>query len=83
MVESNLFILFLDNMLLMCSFFALSKLLTDEENKQVFGKCNNPNGHGHNYKGYERSSSLFPTILRCATLNVTVNQNDFFNVFFS
>lgn len=26
-----------------------SKDLTDEENRQVFGKCNNPNGHGHNY----------------------------------
>lgn len=23
--------------------------LTDEQNKEVFGKCNNPNGHGHNY----------------------------------
>ncbi|XP_050315772.1 6-pyruvoyl tetrahydrobiopterin synthase [Anthonomus grandis grandis] len=23
--------------------------LTDEENKQVFGKCNHVNGHGHNY----------------------------------
>jgi len=22
---------------------------SDEENKRVFGKCNNPNGHGHNY----------------------------------
>lgn len=20
-----------------------------EENKRIFGKCNNPNGHGHNY----------------------------------
>ncbi|XP_042338403.1 6-pyruvoyl tetrahydrobiopterin synthase-like isoform X2 [Plectropomus leopardus] len=23
--------------------------LSDEENKRVYGKCNNPNGHGHNY----------------------------------
>ena len=23
--------------------------LTEEENKKIFGKCNNPNGHGHNY----------------------------------
>lgn len=23
--------------------------LTPEENQTVFGKCNNPNGHGHNY----------------------------------
>ncbi|KAG9475683.1 hypothetical protein GDO78_003864 [Eleutherodactylus coqui] len=24
--------------------------LTEEENKRIFGKCNNPNGHGHNYR---------------------------------
>ncbi|XP_029311776.1 6-pyruvoyl tetrahydrobiopterin synthase [Cottoperca gobio] len=24
--------------------------LSDEENKRIYGKCNNPNGHGHNYK---------------------------------
>ncbi|XP_060950644.1 6-pyruvoyl tetrahydrobiopterin synthase [Limanda limanda] len=24
--------------------------LSDEENKKVYGKCNNPHGHGHNYK---------------------------------
>lgn len=23
---------------------------SEEENWQVFGKCNNPNGHGHNYE---------------------------------
>lgn len=23
--------------------------LTPEENRRVFGKCSNPNGHGHNY----------------------------------
>ncbi len=23
--------------------------LSDEENKRIFGKCSNPNGHGHNY----------------------------------
>lgn len=23
--------------------------LSDEENDKIFGKCNNPNGHGHNY----------------------------------
>ena len=22
---------------------------THEENQRIFGKCNNPNGHGHNY----------------------------------
>uniref|UniRef100_A0A670Y5R8 6-pyruvoyltetrahydropterin synthase n=1 Tax=Pseudonaja textilis TaxID=8673 RepID=A0A670Y5R8_PSETE len=28
-----------------------SPFLSDEENRKLFGKCNNPNGHGHNYKG--------------------------------
>ena len=23
---------------------------SDEQNKQLFGKCNNPHGHGHNYR---------------------------------
>ncbi|KAL0984029.1 hypothetical protein UPYG_G00136090 [Umbra pygmaea] len=27
-----------------------SPTLSDEQNKEIFGKCNNPNGHGHNYK---------------------------------
>ena len=26
--------------------------LSEEENRRVFGKCNNPNGHGHNYVLY-------------------------------
>ena len=26
-----------------------SNNLTDEENRKIYGKCNNPNGHGHNY----------------------------------
>nr|KAF6343539.1 6-pyruvoyltetrahydropterin synthase [Pipistrellus kuhlii] len=26
------------------------KSLSNEENLKLFGKCNNPNGHGHNYK---------------------------------
>ena len=24
--------------------------LSADENARIFGKCNNPNGHGHNYK---------------------------------
>ena len=24
--------------------------LTDDQNRLLFGKCNNPNGHGHNYR---------------------------------
>ncbi|NXU02028.1 PTPS synthase, partial [Buphagus erythrorhynchus] len=35
-----------------------SKSLSDEENLKLFGKCNNPNGHGHNYKGRELVSIL-------------------------
>jgi 6-pyruvoyltetrahydropterin/6-carboxytetrahydropterin synthase len=27
-----------------------SQVLTEEENVRIFGKCNNPNGHGHNYE---------------------------------
>ena len=23
--------------------------LSDEQNREIFGKCNNPHGHGHNY----------------------------------
>jgi 6-pyruvoyltetrahydropterin/6-carboxytetrahydropterin synthase len=26
-----------------------SASLSDEENRRVYGKCNNPHGHGHNY----------------------------------
>jgi len=26
-----------------------SQALTPEENQRVYGKCNNPHGHGHNY----------------------------------
>uniref|UniRef100_A0A8C4N659 6-pyruvoyl tetrahydrobiopterin synthase n=1 Tax=Eptatretus burgeri TaxID=7764 RepID=A0A8C4N659_EPTBU len=28
---------------------AFGPKLSDEENLQLYGKCNNPNGHGHNY----------------------------------
>ncbi|ORX88835.1 6-pyruvoyl tetrahydrobiopterin synthase-like protein [Basidiobolus meristosporus CBS 931.73] len=27
-----------------------SRHFTAEENQVIYGKCNNPNGHGHNYK---------------------------------
>ncbi len=38
-----------------CSEFSASHrlhvaALSDEENRQQFGKCNNPTGHGHNYR---------------------------------
>ena len=35
-------------------FFAAHRLhshkLSESENRSVYGKCNNPNGHGHNYE---------------------------------
>lgn len=35
-------------------FFASHRLhaqaLSDDQNREVFGKCNNPHGHGHNYE---------------------------------
>ncbi|XP_064423490.1 6-pyruvoyl tetrahydrobiopterin synthase [Latimeria chalumnae] len=33
-----------------CAHRLHSKLLSDEENKRIFGMCNNFHGHGHNYK---------------------------------
>ena len=27
-----------------------SPALSDAENREIYGKCNNPNGHGHNYE---------------------------------
>ena len=41
-----------------------------EENRRIFGKCNNPNGHGHNYtlevtvKGYVDRQSGFVVDLK-------------------
>lgn len=37
-----------------CTFSASHRLhseaLSEEENRKLFGKCNHPNGHGHNYE---------------------------------
>jgi 6-pyruvoyltetrahydropterin/6-carboxytetrahydropterin synthase len=33
--------------------------LSDEENRRIFGKCNNPSGHGHNYQ-FEPAVRLAP-----------------------
>lgn len=45
--------------------------LTPEENRTAFGKCNNPNGHGHNYVvlvtirgGEDRTSFTFEQLDR-------------------
>nr|CAD7410777.1 unnamed protein product [Timema poppensis] len=32
--------------------------LNDEDNKLTYGKCNNPNGHGHNYVGEFKNHML-------------------------
>ena len=38
--------------------------LSDDENRRIYGKCNNPNGHGHNYevevtlRGKQRADGL-------------------------
>jgi len=46
-------------------FCAAHRLHTDhlspEENLAVFGKCNNPNGHGHNYVVLVTVKSMAPT----------------------
>jgi 6-pyruvoyltetrahydropterin/6-carboxytetrahydropterin synthase len=35
--------------------------LSSEDNRAVFGKCNNPNGHGHNYVVLVTVKSTVPT----------------------
>jgi len=35
--------------------------LSSEDNRTVFGKCNNPNGHGHNYVVLVTVKSTVPT----------------------
>ncbi len=43
--------------------------LSDQENREVFGKCNNPSGHGHNYR--------FEVTVNCpAGRNLDVGQLD-------
>ncbi|KFO20745.1 6-pyruvoyl tetrahydrobiopterin synthase [Fukomys damarensis] len=39
-----------------------SKSLSNEENLKLFGKCNNPNGHGHNYKGERKTDEIFKSL---------------------
>jgi 6-pyruvoyltetrahydropterin/6-carboxytetrahydropterin synthase len=41
---------FITRRLMFCASHRLhSRELTEEENRKTFGKCNHPNGHGHNY----------------------------------
>uniref|UniRef100_A0A1B0BP34 6-pyruvoyltetrahydropterin synthase n=1 Tax=Glossina palpalis gambiensis TaxID=67801 RepID=A0A1B0BP34_9MUSC len=52
----------------------VSKHLSDEEYAEIYGKCNNPNGHGHNYTGnyfYILLSIIMKTF--CVVLKVSAN----------
>ena len=40
-----------------------SKSLSNEENLKLFGKCNNPNGHGHNYKGERKTGEILALLV--------------------
>ena len=55
-----------------------SSQLSEEENNRVYGKCNNPYGHGHNYTLEVRfSGAIDPTtgmIANLADLDAFVNQ---------
>jgi len=42
-----------------------STRLSDEENRKLFGPCNNLNGHGHNYKGVLKQ--FFPSVVSRVT----------------
>lgn len=35
---------------LACAHRLHNPALSDEQNREMYGKCNNPNGHGHNYR---------------------------------
>lgn len=37
----------------------LSPQLSDAENLEIFGKCNNFHGHGHNYTGISKHIYLY------------------------
>jgi 6-pyruvoyltetrahydropterin/6-carboxytetrahydropterin synthase len=55
-----------------------SHLLTDSENKEIFGKCNNPHGHGHNYflevTVSGEPDTVTGMVMNLSELDQTVNQ---------
>lgn len=59
-----------------CSHRLHNPALSDDENKSIFGKCNNINGHGHNYeievsiRGPVRSFLRFP---QCTNYSLCLN----------
>jgi 6-pyruvoyltetrahydropterin/6-carboxytetrahydropterin synthase len=56
-----------------------SAKLSEEENSRIYGKCNNPYGHGHNYTVEVRmSGAIDPAtgmIANLAELDAFVNEN--------
>lgn len=48
----------------MLIFIFFSQYLSNEENLKLFGKCNNPNGHGHNYKGERKTEEILALWIR-------------------
>lgn len=61
---------------------------SDEENERIFGKCNNPNGHGHNYvlevivvgeinpsTGYVLDLKILKEIIRANVINKVDHKN--------
>eukprot|EP00752_Nemacystus_decipiens_P014065 g12501.t1 len=58
--------------------------LSDDENREVFGKCNNPAGHGHNYrvevavrcKIDEQGNTLEPSVLDAAVDREAIDKLD-------
>jgi 6-pyruvoyltetrahydropterin/6-carboxytetrahydropterin synthase len=55
-----------------------SDLLSAEENRAAFGKCNNPHGHGHNYRiAVTVAGAIAPAtgmVINMATLDAVVNE---------
>ena len=53
-------------------FFFVSKSLSNEENLKLFGKCNNPNGHGHNYKGERKTGEILALSIMTSDCSATL-----------
>ncbi|EXX78356.1 hypothetical protein RirG_015610 [Rhizophagus irregularis DAOM 197198w] len=52
-----------------------SPSLSDEENEKLYGKCNNPNGHGHNYKGMVMNLEELKECIKITVMNVLDHKN--------
>ena len=52
--------------------------LSPQQNREVFGKCNNPSGHGHNYRlqvSVQASVQSDGQVLQAEQIDVLVDQN--------